>query len=179
MGKRNFVTKRNRVNTSACVDTFFVVQLFSFQMSGLQPLQFEPNYSPRKEPSESESEEESERGAESSNFNARVRNTEWCPCGGNCAAMSTADKCFCYQEMDALNKKFGQTRIECITNHSKFRIVCPETDVLLTTLVAIKNARCNPLSDPMENRLVVGPNQLLKICLFTVSPADFLCFRIW
>ena len=35
MGKRNFVTKRNRVNTSACVDTFFVVQLFSFQMSGL------------------------------------------------------------------------------------------------------------------------------------------------
>ena len=35
-------------------------------------------------------------------------------------------------------------------------IVCLETDVLLTALVAINDALCNPLLDPIENRLVVG-----------------------
>ena len=70
--------------------------------------------------------------------------------------MSRADECFCCQELDALNKKFHKAIIECITNHSKFRIVCLETDVLLTALIAINDARCNPLPDPVENRLVVG-----------------------
>ena len=32
--------------------------------------------------------------------------------------------------------------------------VCLDTDVLHTALVAIHNARCNPLLDPIENRLV-------------------------
>ena len=91
-----------------------------------------------------------------SNFNARVGNTEWCLCDGNRAALSTADECFCCQELDALNQKFNKSMIECITNHSKFRIVCLETDVLLTALVAINEAQCNPLLDPIENRLVVG-----------------------
>ena len=121
-------------------------------MSGVQPFQFEPTYSPDEEPEESE--EESEGEEESLNLNARVGNIEWCICGGNCTAMSTADECFCCQELDALNAKFDESMDECITNHSKFRIVCLDTDVLHTALVAIHNARCNPLPDPIENRLV-------------------------
>ena len=67
---------------------------FLFKMSDVQPFQSELTYPPNEEPTESESEEESERDVESSNFNARVGNTEWCLCGGNCAAMSTVDECF-------------------------------------------------------------------------------------
>ena len=65
-------------------------------MSSVQPFQFEPTYPPNEEPTESESEweEESEGVAKSSNLHARVGNTEWCLCGGNCAAMSAADECF-------------------------------------------------------------------------------------
>ena len=135
------------------MDVFFVVLLFSFEMSGVQPFQFEPTYSPGEEPTESA--EESEGEAESLDFNARVGNTEWCICGGHCAAMSTADECFCCQELDALNQKFDKSSVECITTHSKFRIVCLDIDVLHTALVAIHNARCNPLPEPIENRLVV------------------------
>ena len=34
--------------------------------------------------------------------------------------------------------------VGCITEHAKFRIVCLDTDVLNTALVAIHNIRCNP-----------------------------------
>ena len=91
-------------------------------MSGFQPFQFEPTYFPGEEPTESE--EESEREAESLSLSARVGNTEWWICGGNCVAIAMADKCFCCQELDALNPKFGEAMIECITGYCKFRIVC-------------------------------------------------------
>ena len=129
------------------MDIFFVVL-----RSGVQLFQFEPTYSPGEEPAELE--EESEGEEKSLNFNARVGNTEWCICGGNCTAMSKADECFCCQELDALNAKFDESTVECITNHCKFRIVCLDTDMLHTTLVAIHNACCNPPPDPVENRLV-------------------------
>ena len=60
-------------------------------MSGVQPFQFEPTYSPGEEPDESEEEIDGEEI--SLNFNARVGNTEWCICGGNCIAMPKADEC--------------------------------------------------------------------------------------
>ena len=56
MGKRDFVIKRNKINTSAAMHTFFVVQLFFFLMSGVQPFQFGPTYPPNEESAESESE---------------------------------------------------------------------------------------------------------------------------
>ena len=52
-------------------------------MSGVQPFQFEPTYSPGQEPAESE--EESEREEDSLSLNATVGNIEWCICDGNCA----------------------------------------------------------------------------------------------
>ena len=129
---------------------------FLFKMSGFQPFQFELTYFPGEEPTESEG--ESEREAESLSLSARVGNTEWWIinkfCGGNCVAITTADECFCCQELHALNPKFDEATIECITGYSKFRIVCLDIDVLDTALVAIHNARCNPLPDPIENRLV-------------------------
>ena len=79
-------------------------------MSGFQPFQFEPTYSPGEEPIESE--EESEREAESLSLSVRVGNTEWWICGGNCVAMTTAYECFCSQELDALNLKFDEAMIE-------------------------------------------------------------------
>ena len=66
-------------------------------------------------------------------------------------AISTADECFYCQELDALNPKVDEAMIECITGYSEFRIVCLDIDVLHTALVAIQNARCNPLPDPIEN----------------------------
>ena len=68
--------------------------------------------------------------------------------------MTTADECFCCQELDALSPKFDEAMVEFITGHSKFSIVCHDTDVLHTAPVAIHNTRCNLLPDPIENRLV-------------------------
>ena len=110
-------------------------------MSGFQPFQFGPTYSPGEEPTESEG--ESEREAESLSLSARVGNTEWLICGGNNVAITMADECFCCQELDALNPKFDEAMIEYITGYSNFRIVCLDIDVLYTALVAIHNARCN------------------------------------
>ena len=42
--------------------------------------------------------------------------------------------------------------VRCITEHPKFGIVCLDTDVLSTALVAIYNARLNPIPDPIFNR---------------------------
>ena len=42
--------------------------------------------------------------------------------------------------------------VRCITEHPKFGIVCLDTDVLSTALVAIHNARLNPIPDPIVNR---------------------------
>ena len=75
------------------------------------------------------------------------------------------------QELDALNQKFDESGVECITAHAKFRIVCLDTDVLNTALVAIHNARCNPLPEPIENRLVVLkilPQELFVHCIFRI-----------
>ena len=121
-------------------------------MRGVQPFQFEPTYSPDEEPVKTE--EASKREKESLSLNARVGNTKWCICGGNCIAMTTADECFCCQGLDTLDPKFDESVIECITSHSKFRIVYLDIDVLHTVLVAIHNACCGPLLDPIENRLV-------------------------
>ena len=118
-----------------------VFRCFLFKMSGFQPFQFEPTNSPGEEPTESEG--ESEREAESLSLSARVGNTEWWICGGNCVAITTANECFCCQELDALNRKFDEAMIEYITGYSNFRIVCLDIDVLHTALVAIHNARCN------------------------------------
>ncbi|XP_068733080.1 P2X purinoceptor 7-like [Montipora capricornis] len=120
-------------------------------MSGVQPFQFEPTYPPGEEPVDSE-EETGDEGDSGANFDNRVGNTEWCICGGNCVPMSTADECFCCQELEVLNQKFDESGVECITDHAKFRIGCVDTDVLNTALVAIHNARCNPLPEPIENR---------------------------
>ena len=100
-------------------------------------------------------EERDEGDGEGHDIESGIGNTEWCLCGSNCVPMSTADECFCCQELDALNQKFDESGVECITAHAKFRIVCLDTDVLNTALVAIHNARCNPLPEPIENRLVV------------------------
>ena len=44
--------------------------------------------------------------------------------------------------------------VDCITDHAKFRVVCLDTDVLHTALVALHNARFNLLPDPIVNRQV-------------------------
>ena len=106
-------------------------------MSGVQPFQLEPTYSLGEEPVDSE-EETGDEGNSGANFDNRVGNTEWCIC-------------FCSQELEALNQKVDELRVECITDHAKFRIVCLDTDVLNT----IHNACCNPLLEPIKNRLVV------------------------
>ena len=57
-------------------------------------------------------EEKSREGKFSSNFNARVGNTEWCLCGGNCTAMAAANECFVLE--NAFTKIFDKSMIECI-----------------------------------------------------------------
>lgn len=76
-------------------------------MSGVQLFQFEPTYPPGEEPTESD--EESEGVDAEVNLSARIGNTEWCSCGGNCIAMGTADECLCCQELEELNQKFDET----------------------------------------------------------------------
>ena len=85
--------------------------------------------------------------------------------------MLTADDCFCCQELEALNQKFekfDESGFEYITDYAKFRIVCPDMDVLNTALVAIHNARCDPLPEPIENRLVFFLKSSCKSYLFII-----------
>lgn len=118
-------------------------------MSGIQPFQFEPTYSPGEEPSEDDFFHQDEQDEPDSS--ARIGNTNWCMCGV-CVAMPSADECYCCQELEELNQKFDDTGVTCITTHEKFRIVCLDTDVLRTALVAIHNARLNPIPEPITNR---------------------------
>ena len=145
-------------------------------MSGVQPFQFEPTYPPGEEPVDSE-EEGDEGNGELASFD--VGNIKWCICGGNCVPMSKADECFCCQELEALNQKFDESGVECITDHAKFRIVCLDTDVLNTALVAIHNARCNPLPEPIENRLVVLKIQPQKLFVHCIIRIFLISSRTW
>ncbi|XP_073241599.1 P2X purinoceptor 7-like [Porites lutea] len=119
-------------------------------MSGVQPFQFEPTYPPGQEPIDLE--EESESGdTNQRDARGRIGSTEWCSCE-ECVAMATEEECFCCQELAELNQKLDESGVGCITEHAKFRIICLDTDVLNTALVAIHNIRCNPLPDLIENR---------------------------
>jgi len=136
----------------------------------VEPFQFEPSYPPGEEPDcELEPPEESPEQSE------RLNNTEWCTCA-ECVASPTENECFCCQELDLLNDKFNETGtlyfgvsnpsfeaflilrfinssgVNCITEHPKFIVVCLDTDVLATALIAIHNARCNPVPDPIQNK---------------------------
>ena len=93
-------------------------------MSGVQPFQFEPTYPAGEEPVDSE--EETDEGDGEANYNIRLGNTEWCICGGSCVAMSTADECFCCQELEALNQKFDESGVECITDLGGFMVYWEE-----------------------------------------------------
>ena len=75
-------------------------------MSGIQPFQFEPTYSPGEEPSEDDFFHQDEQDEPDSS--ARIGNTNWCMCGV-CVAMPSADECYCCQELEELNQKFDDT----------------------------------------------------------------------
>ncbi|CAH3148908.1 unnamed protein product [Pocillopora meandrina] len=119
-------------------------------MSGIEPFQFEPVYQPGEEPPHEESVGQEVEAHEEDNT-SRMGNTEWCLCGA-CALMPVANECYCCQELEELNQKFDNSGVRCITEHPKFGIVCLDTDVLSTALVAIHNARLNPIPDPIVNR---------------------------
>jgi len=76
--------------------------LFSYT-SGVKPFQFEPTYPLGEEPIDFEERE----GAVAADFTAKIGNTEWCICR-HCETMSTADKCFCCQELEELDQKFDK-----------------------------------------------------------------------
>lgn len=119
-------------------------------MSGIELFQFEPVYQPGEEPPQEESVEQ-EVEAHEEDTTSRMGNTEWCLCGA-CALMPVANECYCCQELEELNQKFVNSGVRCITEHPKFGIVCLDTDILTTALVAIHNARLNPIPDPIVNR---------------------------
>ncbi|XP_068735788.1 uncharacterized protein [Montipora capricornis] len=119
-------------------------------MSGVEPFQFEPMYPPGEEPIQSD-DDEGEDSPEACTSSMRTGNTEWCICG-ECILMPTANECYCCQELEELNQKVDESGVTCITSHNKFRIVCLDTDVLQTALVAIQHARLNPIPDPIGNK---------------------------
>ena len=73
----------------------------------VQPFLFEPTYPPGEEPSDSQGEDEEEGGEVDAN-SSRIGSTRWCICEGS-EAMPTADECFCCQELEELNQKFGES----------------------------------------------------------------------
>ena len=81
--------------------------------------------------------------------------------------------------LEALNQKFDESGVECITDHAKFRIVWLDTDVLNTALVAVHNARCNPLPEPIENRLVVLKIQPQKLFVHCIIRIFLISSRTW
>ena len=88
---------------------------------------------------------------------------------------------------------FCSSGVGCITEHAKFRIVCLDTEVLNTALVAIHNIHCNSLLDLLRTGelsllfFFFGPkDRTNKHVLCTVSNIFYLsllCFfnfpRTW
>ena len=72
----------------------------------MQPFQFKATYLPGEEHVDSEEGNQKEQSVP--NLTTRIGNIEWCICGGNCGSMSTAEKCFCCQELEELNSKFDE-----------------------------------------------------------------------
>ena len=109
MGNRDFAIKWNKVNTSAVVNIFFVVSLFSFQNEWFSAVSVWTNvFSWWRTDRIGGRKRKRGRIVE---FECRVGNTEWWICGGNWVAITTADECFCCQELDALNPKFDEAMI--------------------------------------------------------------------
>ncbi len=77
-------------------------------MSGIEPFQFEPTYSPGEEPVDDYDEEFDRVNETDSTENSRIGNTEWCTCGV-CVSMASEDECFCCQELEELNQKFDES----------------------------------------------------------------------
>ena len=73
----------------------------------VQPFLFEPTYPPGEEPVDSQEEDEEEDGELDVNH-SRIGSRAWCVCG-SCEAMSSADECFCCQELEELNQKFDES----------------------------------------------------------------------
>lgn len=73
----------------------------------VQPFLFKPTYPPGEEPVDSQEEDEEEEGELNENY-SRIGLRAWC-ISGSCEAMSSADECFCCQELEELNQKFDES----------------------------------------------------------------------
>jgi hypothetical protein len=82
---------------------------------------------------------------------SRLTDTEWCACT-KCDVMPTAVECLCCSEIGSAKTKINEfPQIKCITEHEAFPVVCLNTHVLQTALVARRDLRPFSLVEPIAN----------------------------
>ena len=82
----------------------------------------------------------------------RVGNLEWCKCGGKCLIESREIDCLCCQEVDALNSKFDNETIDCVTESVGFETLCTNKLVLTNILTGLHETQGDFLEKNCSNR---------------------------
>ena len=148
------------------------VEELANMLSKLQPYQYEPCNRERKsdgsesETTDNDSDTESdgldpiETNCEGTEQNIkelktkktiREGNLDWCECL-QCQNETREIDCLCCQEVAALNEKFDENSMTCITESTELQTLCLNTAVLKNVLTGLHDARGDHLENVCSNR---------------------------
>ena len=119
-------------------------------MNQFQPYIFEPERHITSECSSDENNTWSDT-EERNEGNVRVGNLIWCACG-NCSSENREIDCLCCQEVDALNSKFDEETIPCVTDSTSFKTLCTNELVLKNVLTGLHESKGDCLEENWSNR---------------------------
>lgn len=124
-------------------------------MRTFNPYMYEPEMEVSSVSSSDEQSLSTEASGESEYFDAkddtRVGHLDWCKCG-HCKIETREIDCLCCKEVDALNSKFDNEQMPCITHSEEFKTLCTNKTVLKNVLVAFHETRADPYEEVPENR---------------------------
>ena len=179
------------------------VEELANMLSKLQPYQYEPCNRERKsdgsesETTDNDSDTESDgldpietnceaKGTEQNikelktKTTIRVGNLDWCECS-QCQNETREIDCLCCQEVAALNEKFDENLMTCITESTELQTLCLNRAVLKNVLTGLHDARGDHLENVCSNRsLMLLTNNLhggsIKILAKEIDESFLLVF---
>jgi len=100
---------------------------------------------------ESENDGNDEDCGEINDENVRVGKLNWCKCE-LCSYENREIDCLCCQEVDALNSKFDDENIHCVTESTGFATLCTNKLVLANVLTGLHETKGDYLEKSWSNR---------------------------
>ena len=102
---------------------------------------------------------------------ASLASTSWCGCA-KCTPMLVGIECQCCKEIKDISERMANNgTYNCIIiEHSQFKVVCLNKEVLFTVLVMMNMIRGDPLTLPLPNTNRYATVKVCVVLTFVYTP---------